>query len=171
MPDQPRDYDVRETPSDTRHRARHHRVIAPAVTWCALAIAACGTSSNSTTSGGSSPLAVPVEFAACMRAHGVPSFTDPAAGGQAPTVGPVDKGSPAFHTAEQALQEPAGEAGERQTPYHPGAATQAGRVHARARRAELPRPTPRRRVQHPADGQPTVAGVHRRGERMREALR
>jgi hypothetical protein len=43
-----------------------------------------------------------VRFAACMRSHGVPSYRDPRSYGQASTVGPVDKQSPVFQTAQHA---------------------------------------------------------------------
>ncbi len=94
---------MRQTPSDTPHGARHARVIALAVTCCALAITACGSSSKSTTTASSSPFASALKFAACMRSHGVPNFPDPTpnAQGLGPTVH-VAKHSPAFQTAQQA---------------------------------------------------------------------
>ncbi|HEY2437128.1 MAG TPA: hypothetical protein VGH93_08090 [Solirubrobacteraceae bacterium] len=84
-------------------------VTAAAVSCCALMIAACGSSTKSiTTAGttGSSPLALGVRFATCMRAHGVPNFHDPTAGGSAPSGGgdTVDKRSPAFRAAQQRCQ-------------------------------------------------------------------
>ena len=162
---------MRETPSHPRHYARHARVIALAVLCCALAIAACGSSGNMSAGSRSSPLAAAAKFAACMRAHGVKNFPDPTlnAQGLRPTVH-VDKHSPAFQTAQQACGSLLAAIAEA-TPRPPGAATQAGRVHPSARRAQLPRPTPWRRIQPPLDDQPTVACVHRRAERMRKALR
>jgi hypothetical protein len=84
-------------------RVRQGRVIALAVICCALAIAACGSSSKSTTTAGSNPLATSIKYAACMRSHGVPNFPDPTANDEAPTVR-VDKRSPAFQTAVQACE-------------------------------------------------------------------
>jgi hypothetical protein len=49
----------------------------------ALAIAACGSSGNSTDPKGKSPASfykAALSFSKCMRAHGVPSFPDPTAG-------------------------------------------------------------------------------------------
>jgi hypothetical protein len=94
---------MRETPSDTPHGACHARVIGLAVTCFALAIAGCGSSSKSTTTTRSGPLAAALKFAACMRSHAVPNFPDPTSNGQG--LGPpvhVDKHSPAFQTAQQA---------------------------------------------------------------------
>jgi hypothetical protein len=60
-------------------RSRHRLGIASAVVGCALAIAACGSSNNpsvaaSTAATLSNGL---VEYAHCMRSHGVPEFPDP----------------------------------------------------------------------------------------------
>jgi hypothetical protein len=93
---------MRETPTNAPRRAGHGRLIALAVTCCALAIAACASSSKSTTASGSSLPAAGLKFASCMRSHGVPNFPDPTANGPAPTVGTVDKRSPAFQAAQQA---------------------------------------------------------------------
>jgi hypothetical protein len=95
---------VRETTSDTRHCARHTRALVLAVTCCALATAACGSSSKSTTTAGSSRLAASLKFSVCMRSHGVPNFPDPTSNGPNPTARPVDKRTPAFHAAQQTCQ-------------------------------------------------------------------
>ena len=95
---------MRATPTDEPHRARDGGVIALTVTCCALAVAACGSSSKPATTTGSSPEAAAVKFAECMRAHGVPNLADPTTNGSAPTVGTVDKHSPAFQTAQQACK-------------------------------------------------------------------
>ncbi|HTX07261.1 MAG TPA: hypothetical protein VME22_01555 [Solirubrobacteraceae bacterium] len=89
-------------PSDTPHCARRRRVIALALTGCALAIAACGSSGGSThtTGASSTPVAAAVKFAECMRSHGVPNFRDPTPNGEGSTVGNVDKRSPAFRSAQ-----------------------------------------------------------------------
>ena len=63
---------------------------------CPIGIAACGGSANlggSATSAGNS---LALEFAKCMRAHGVPNFPDP---GGTPAGNVVDRGSPAVQTA------------------------------------------------------------------------
>lgn len=95
----PPDYNTRETPTDRPHRA--HRKSALAVTCCALAIAACGSSSGSTSTTRSSELTLALKLASCMRSHGVPNFPDPTSDGQRATVGLVNKRSPAFRTAVQ----------------------------------------------------------------------
>jgi hypothetical protein len=62
---------------------------------CAIGIAACGGAASlggsATTAGNSLAL----EFANCMRAHGVPNFPDPGT----PAGNVVDEGSPAVKTA------------------------------------------------------------------------
>jgi hypothetical protein len=68
---------------------------------CALALAGCGFTGNSSAStSGDSDLAL--QFANCMRAHGVPNFPDPGSGG-GPKIGPgsgIDPSSPAFQFAQ-----------------------------------------------------------------------
>lgn len=93
---------MRKTPpSDTSSYARQVHVIALAVSCCALAIAACGSSSAPTQTRASSPVTAALEFAECMRSHGVPSFRDPTPNGEGSTVGKVDKRSPEFRTAQE----------------------------------------------------------------------
>jgi hypothetical protein len=88
-------------------------VVALAVTCSALAIAARGSSTKSTTTPSSSALAAALKFAGCMRSHGVPNFPDPTSNvapsnGAAPTndaapsVGTVDKHSPAVQAGAKA---------------------------------------------------------------------
>jgi hypothetical protein len=48
---------------------------------CAVALAACGSSSNGSSNAASSFTAKGVAFADCMRSHGVPNFPDPSGGG------------------------------------------------------------------------------------------
>ncbi len=69
---------------------------------CAMAVAACGSTSNPSAS--SSTSNQPLEFANCMRSHGVPSFPDPSGRGQiAITPGSgINPKSPAFQAAQQA---------------------------------------------------------------------
>jgi len=67
---------------------------------CAMAIAACGSSTKSTTPASSIPLAAALKFAECMRSHGVANFPDPTTnGGASSAVSTIDKHSPAFQTA------------------------------------------------------------------------
>jgi hypothetical protein len=73
---------------------------------CALLIAACGSSSPKTGRGSSARFSQFVQFADCMRSHGVPSFPDPSPGGgihleDSPGLNPS---SPAFKAAQQSCQ-------------------------------------------------------------------
>jgi hypothetical protein len=74
----------------------------------AVPLAACGSSSPTSTVGAaSSKYSQFLAFAQCMRAHGVPNFPDPpsSGGGAAIDAGPgtgLDPNSPAFKSAQQA---------------------------------------------------------------------
>jgi hypothetical protein len=77
-------------------------LVALTVLGCVAAIAACGGSSSaSVTTNPDHSLAV--KFASCVRAHGVPNFPDPVAGGgfQFPTGPGFNPGAPAFVAARQ----------------------------------------------------------------------
>ncbi|MGH3276124.1 MAG: hypothetical protein ACRDNZ_17585, partial [Streptosporangiaceae bacterium] len=82
--------------------------ISAVLTGMALAVVACSSSSpGSTPDAGSSPVTTAqlVNFAQCMRSHGVKNFPDPVNGGFSFSgVGPhsVDPGSPAFQAAKAA---------------------------------------------------------------------
>ena len=69
---------------------------------CLVALAACGSSSNhaSASKGGG----MGIQFADCMRLHGVPSFPDPGAGGgiQINSSSGINPQSPAFQSAQNA---------------------------------------------------------------------
>jgi hypothetical protein len=83
---------------------------------CVVALAACGFSRGpSSTTTGSRTSSQAVEFADCMRAHGVPSFPDPN-GGRRPT-SVADTGTPAFKSASRACARlaPGGAGGVRST--------------------------------------------------------
>jgi hypothetical protein len=74
---------------------------------CAVAIAACGsTSDGTTTSGSAAPdparYAQFLGFSKCMRSHGLPSFPDPNAGGgiALPAGSGLNPSSPAFKAAQ-----------------------------------------------------------------------
>src|ERR1035441_960324 len=76
--------------------AMRNLVIAAVAISCALATTACG-SSNSLGSGTGSSDTLAIQFADCMRAHGVPNFPDPGHGsGNSPQDNPP---SPAFKSA------------------------------------------------------------------------
>ena len=62
---------------------------------CAIALAACGSSSKPRSSGSADPQAL--KYADCMRAHRVPNFPDPGSGGALP-----NPALPAFRAAEKA---------------------------------------------------------------------
>jgi hypothetical protein len=77
----------------------------------ALAIAGCGSTgpSAAAASGGPQPAsarAAFLKYSQCMRAHGVPNFPDPSAGGgiQLDSSSGLDPRSPSFQTAQQACQ-------------------------------------------------------------------
>jgi hypothetical protein len=62
---------------------------------CAIALAACGSSSKPGSSGAANTQAV--KYAECMRANGTPNFPDPGSNGRLP-----NPFSPAFRAAENA---------------------------------------------------------------------
>jgi hypothetical protein len=69
---------------------------------CAIAIAACGSSSGSKAGSGTSFVAVAREYAQCMRAHGQPSFPDPTAQGTFTLNGSnINPHSPVYKAAQQ----------------------------------------------------------------------
>lgn len=90
-----------QTPGDRR---RQLWVVAAAVC-CAAAIAGCGASAKTSTTGTFVGDSQGIEFADCMRAHGVPSFPDPTGGGSGGIEVPVGSGinpsSPAFKAAQR----------------------------------------------------------------------
>jgi hypothetical protein len=69
---------------------------------CGLALAACGSSGNS--SANASKANAAVLFAQCMRSHGVSGFPDPNAQGGGIAVSPSEVHSPAFQSAQHACQ-------------------------------------------------------------------
>ena len=69
---------------------------------CGLAIAACGSSGN-TSSNARTFSAQGLKFAQCMRTHGVPNFPDPTSGGQI-AITPNEVKSPAFQSAQGSCQ-------------------------------------------------------------------
>jgi hypothetical protein len=69
----------------------------------AVALAACGSSGKPGVGSGSSAHSGAIALASCMRAHGVPNFPDPPAGGAGVNLGGtgIDPQSPAFKSAQQ----------------------------------------------------------------------
>jgi hypothetical protein len=70
---------------------------------CAVALAACGGSSKHDAASASNNYQSFLNFSKCMRAHGVPSFPDPSAGGGisiTPGAG-LNPASPAFQNAQK----------------------------------------------------------------------
>jgi hypothetical protein len=74
-------------------------LIALASITCAVAIAACGSSSNS---GQSARHNAFLAYSNCMRSHGVPSFPDPSPGGGIHLSSGMNPFSPAFRAAQAA---------------------------------------------------------------------
>ncbi|HWE10302.1 MAG TPA: hypothetical protein VG325_13190 [Solirubrobacteraceae bacterium] len=96
----PKDGNVRYAQPLNPARYRSQWLLSPFMTiGCALAVAACGsssTTSNSTRHGAS------LAFSACMRSHGVPNFPDPSAGGgiQIQAGSGLNPFSPSFRAAQ-----------------------------------------------------------------------
>jgi hypothetical protein len=85
--------------------------IALAAVSCAVALAACGSSSPTKASDGPTgqrKLAGALAFSKCMRSHGVPNFPDPHVSGNSIQIlggGPgIDQQSPAFTSAQQSCE-------------------------------------------------------------------
>jgi hypothetical protein len=71
---------------------------------CAMTIVACGSASQPRTTAGSGHAAPGIKFADCMRAHGVPNFPDPGAGGgiEIPSGSGLNPFSPSFKAGQAA---------------------------------------------------------------------
>jgi hypothetical protein len=97
---------------------RHVRSSLAAVS-CAVALVACGSSHKPGSNTGSGTHSSALEFANCMRAHGVPSFPDPSGGGgRVDLAGTgINPQSPAFMAARRACAKlaPGGAAGVQAT--------------------------------------------------------
>lgn len=63
---------------------------------CMIVLGACGSSGDTGTGSQSSGVSAGVEFASCMRAHGVPNFPDPGPNRESPIMR-----SPAFQSAQK----------------------------------------------------------------------
>jgi hypothetical protein len=106
------------------------RAIALATLSCAVAIAACGSSGPTSNCSGptaQSKKAGALDFAKCMRAHGVPNFPDPIVSGHSVQLlgsgSAINPRSPAFQSAQTSCQHllPGG---------GPGAGPPSARAHA-----------------------------------------
>jgi hypothetical protein len=67
---------------------------------CGVALTACGSSAKNG-NGARASVSGPLQFAACMRSHGVPNFPDPSSGGGIQLGPSVNPQSPAFQTAQK----------------------------------------------------------------------
>jgi hypothetical protein len=76
------------------------RLLAPFAV-CAIALAACGSSSKHSSSGSAGTQAL--KYADCMRANGTPNFPDPSSNGALP-----NPTFPALRAAEKACAQPVG---------------------------------------------------------------
>jgi len=75
-----------------------------AVVACAVAIAACGSSSKPTTTAGSTHYDAALAFSKCMRTHGVTNFPDPSGSGgiNIPSGSGINPFSPVFKASQSA---------------------------------------------------------------------
>jgi hypothetical protein len=75
-----------------------------AVFGCALALAACGSSAKPSNASAGVRASSGIKFSDCMRAHGLPNFPDPSAGGgiQLNSSSGINPASPAFQSAQKA---------------------------------------------------------------------
>jgi hypothetical protein len=82
---------------------------------CMVALAACGYSQGPKNHAGSPTYSKAIEFANCMRAHGVPGFPDPSGTGGSIIL--AGSGTPAFESASRACTQlaPGGRGGLRAT--------------------------------------------------------
>ncbi len=83
------------------HRRRVRASSALAAISCAVTIAACGSSANSSTTTGSAGTGQGVAFADCMRSHGVAGFPDPGPGGGVAIPSTINPQSPSYRAALQ----------------------------------------------------------------------
>jgi len=97
------------------HGRRRFLGIALSAAICAIVIAACGSSSKPSTTGGSGTIAMLDKYAACMRDHGVSGFPDPS-NSETPNSFGIDgynfdlPQSPAYESADKTCQSVLGSA-------------------------------------------------------------
>jgi hypothetical protein len=85
-------------PSDPRRISRPRTPILAVIAAAAL-LAGCGSAGGSPSSAGPDPA---VQYARCLRTHGLPSFPDPSPGQPPRIPSGVDTHAPAFLAAQQA---------------------------------------------------------------------
>lgn len=83
-------------------RLRQRPLITLAAVTCAVVIAACGSSSKSTSTASLSASPQGVKYSDCMRSHGVPNFPDLNANGSVNLPSDINPDAPAFQSAQQA---------------------------------------------------------------------
>jgi hypothetical protein len=96
------DRDMRRAPTSKTRRASP--LVAFFALSCAVAVAACGSSSKPTTAASTS-YAQALKYTVCLRSHGVPNFPDPGPEGGIAPITPgsgINPQSPAFQSAQQA---------------------------------------------------------------------
>ena len=91
---------TRPTDTQSRTRARNPSLTAVTVAAMVLLLAGCGSKGGSTLASASSDPAL--QYARCMRSHGLPSFPDPSPGQPPRIPSGIDTHTPAVHNAEQA---------------------------------------------------------------------
>jgi len=83
-------------------RLRQRPLITLAAVTCGVGMAACGSSSKSTSPDASSASPQAVKYSDCMRSHGVPNFPDLNANGSVNLPSDINPDAPAFQSAQQA---------------------------------------------------------------------
>jgi hypothetical protein len=87
----------------TRHPWLRRAVVLALAAGLAPLTAACGSSPGTTSSSSSSAVSAGLQFAVCVRAHGVPNYPDPGSNGQEPEgAKQIARSSPRFLAASQA---------------------------------------------------------------------
>jgi hypothetical protein len=98
----PQVFSVRPQQTSAGVRSLCHRpLVTLAAVTCAVAIAACGSSSNTSKSVHHDALVV---YSGCMRSHGVPNFPDPSPSGGIHLSSALNPSSPAFKAAQASCQ-------------------------------------------------------------------
>jgi hypothetical protein len=144
---------------------RHAFLIALAAPVCALALAACGGSSNTSQANATKGFSQAVKFSDCMRSHGVTNFPDPTTGGgggfniRINAGSGVDPQSPSFQSAQDACHSllPGGGPGG----GHPTEQDKLSMLHlSQCMRAngltDFPDPTTTQPSVNPGSGQPSL---------------
>lgn len=95
------------TATQTSGCHRHRLSLTLAALGCVVTVAACGSSGKSSHPAASTSHTQFLKFSQCMRAHGVPKFPDPSAGGgiEFNAGSGINPFSPAFKAAQTACHE------------------------------------------------------------------